>query len=340
MKKFLAVAVVTLLSLSTMAGCSSQSTSTSSSSSSSSASSSENNTENKKQDGYKVAYLTPSMDVPFWRYVAIGIENKAKELANAEVQVYDSKDSADTQLKNAQDAIVKQADALIISPIDSASCPAVLSLAEENGVPVVICDIGTDSGTYESFVITDNKKGAKEIGEYVAQVLNEGDKVAQITLNQARNNGKLRKSGFEEGIAGKKLEQVDFRQMEKHNRQEGETYAQDLITAYPDLKCIFVHTDDPSMGALSAIQASGRDDIAIAAFDCTPEMIDAIKAGTMLGTSAQQPVLMGEISAEQVHKVLNGESVEKQIDVDTLLVTKDNIGETEEILYKTAIPKE
>ena len=80
MKKFLAVAVVTLLSLSTMAGCSSQSTSTSSSSSSSSAASSENNTENKKQDGYKVAYLTPSMDVPFWRYVAIGIENKAKEL--------------------------------------------------------------------------------------------------------------------------------------------------------------------------------------------------------------------------------------------------------------------
>ncbi len=293
-----------------------------------------------KDSGYKVAYLTPSMDIPFWRYIAKGVETKAKALGAKEVQVYDSKDSADTQLKNAQDAIVKQVDAIVISPIDSASCPAVLSLAEENNVPVVICDIGTDSGKFEAFVITDNKKGAFEIGEYVASKLNEGDKVAQVTLNQARNNGKLRKAGFEEGIAAKKLNQVDFRQMEKHNRQEGESFTQDLVTAYPDVKAIFVHADDPSMGALSAVTSSAREDIMIAGFDCTPEMVDSIKAGKLVGTSAQQPVLMGEIAAEQVAKILKGEKVDKQIDVSTLLVTKDNVGETEAILYKTAIPKE
>ncbi|MGI6030765.1 MAG: substrate-binding domain-containing protein [Eubacteriales bacterium] len=326
MKKFASVALSALLSLSILAGCggdSNTSTSTSTDTSTSDGG-------GEAKSAYKVAYLTPSMDIPFWRYMATGIEEKTKELApDAEVQVYDSKDSADTQLKNAQDAIVKETDAIVISPVDSASCPAVLSLAEENGVPVVICDVGTDSGTYASFIITDNKGGAKELGEYVASLLQPGDKVAQITLNQARINGQLRKAGFEEGIAKNNLEQVDFRQMEKHNRQEGETFTQDLITAYPDLKCIFVQADDPSMGAVTALASAGRTDVMIAAFDFQSEYPEALKSGQMACAAAQQPVLMGQLAAEQINKLMNGETVEKEISVNTLLVTKDNIEELE-----------
>ena len=96
----------------------------------------------------KIAYLTPSLDLPFWRYLANGIENEVIDSGmDAEVQVYDSNNSNETQLQNAQDAIAQQADLIIISPTDSSSCPAVLSLAEEAEIPVVIADVGTDSGT-------------------------------------------------------------------------------------------------------------------------------------------------------------------------------------------------
>lgn len=102
----------------------------------------------------KVAYLTPSLDVPFWRYVRHGIEDELGK-SGIECVTYDSKDDANTQLSNAQDALTKQVDAIIISPTDSASCVSVLSAAEEAGVPVVICDIGTDSGEYVSYISTD-----------------------------------------------------------------------------------------------------------------------------------------------------------------------------------------
>ena len=288
----------------------------------------------------KVAYLTPSMDVPFWRYIANGIESTAQE-NSLEVQVYDSKDSAETQLKNAQDAVVKQVDAIVISPVDSASCPTVLSLAEENQIPVVICDIGTNSGTYASFISTDNEKGAKVIGDYLAGLLQDGDKVAQITLNQARINGQLRKKGFEEGIAAKNLAQVGFKQMEKVNRQEGETFAQDLITANPELKGLFVHAEDPTMGAVTAAASANRSDLKIVGFDCSPEMLQGIEAGTVAATSAQQPILMGKTSVEQVVKILNGETPEQEIKMDTLLITKDNLKELENsILYETVLTKD
>ncbi|MDO4260707.1 MAG: substrate-binding domain-containing protein [Eubacteriales bacterium] len=293
--------------------------------------------------GIKVAYLTPSLDVPFWRYVKHGVEDEMKTLVpDSEVVVYDSKDDANTQLSNAQDAITKQVDAIIISPTDSASCVSVLSIAEEASIPVVICDIGTDSGTYASFISTDNEGGAKELGEYIASLLNDGDTVAQITLNQARINGVLRKDGFDAGLeaSGKDITDVEFKQMEKVNREEGETFTQDLITAHPELKAIFCHSEDPSMGAVSALEAAERTDVLVAAFDCSPEVVEAIKAGTVAGTAAQQPVVMGRTSAQCVEKILKGEEVEAEIQLETLLVTKDNIDEVYDTLVEVALTDE
>ena len=292
-------------------------------------------------DTVKVAYLTPSLDVPFWRYVRYGVENELQTLIpGAEVTTYDSKDDASRQLANAQDAITKQVDAIVISPIDSASIIAVLSLAEEAGVPVVICDIGADSGTYAAFISTDNFSGAKELGEYIASKLEAGSEVAQITLNQARINGVKRKDGFDAGIAANGLVDVDFKQMEKVNREEGERFAQDLITAHPDIKAIFCHSEDPSMGALAALEAAGKTDVLIAGFDCSPEVVDAIKAGTIAATAAQQPVLMGRYASQAVDKILKGETVEKEIQLGTLLVTKDNIADVYDKLVEVALTDE
>jgi ribose transport system substrate-binding protein len=333
MRKLLATMLSAALMVSAFAGCSNSNSPSSESGSASKA-------ESASTSSKTIAYLTPSLDVPFWRYVKTGVEEAGKA-NNMTVQAYDSKDSADTQLKNAQDAIVKQVAGIVISPVDSASCVTVLSLAEENNIPVVICDIGTNSGTYASFISTDNEKGAKEVGEYVAKKLKEGDKVAQITLNQARINGQLRKKGFEEGVATNKLVQVGFKQMEKVNRQEGESFAQDLITANPDLKALFVHSEDPSMGAVTAATAANRSDVMIVGFDCSPEVIEAIKAGTIAATAAQQPILMGKTSVDQLVKVLNGQTPEKEVKMDTILITKENIAELEAgDLYKTVLTKD
>ncbi len=331
----------------------------------------------------KVAYLTPSLDVPFWRYVRHGVEDELSK-NGIECVTYDSKDDANTQMSNAQDAITKQVDAIVISPTDSASCASVLSLAQESDVPVVICDIGTDSGEYLSFISTDNEAGGKAIGAYIASQLepgtevaqitlnqaringvlrkdylsfistdNEaggkaigayiasqlepGTEVAQITLNQARINGVLRKDGFDKGIAENNLVDVDFKQMEKVNRSEGETYAQDLITAHPNLGAIFCHSEDPAMGAASALEAAGRTDVLVAAFDCSPEIVEGIRNGSIAGTSAQQPVLMGRNAAQAIVDHLAGKEVEKEIMMDTMLVTKDNIDEVYDTLVEVAL---
>ena len=288
--------------------------------------------------GAHIAYLTPSLDVPFWTYVKHGVEDEVKKaMPGAEVTVYDSKDNANTQLSNAQDALTKGVTGIVISPTDSASCIQVLDAAEEANVPVVICDIGTDGGTYLSFISTDNEGGAKELGKYVASKLKKGDEVAQITLNQARINGVKRKEGFDEGIQSNGLKDVAFRQMEKVNRDEGVSYTQDLITSFPELKAIFCHSEDPSMGAVTALEEVGNTDCKIVGFDCSPEVVQAIKDGKILATAAQQPVVMGRTSVDAIKTKLDGGTPDKEIQMETLLVTQDNINDIYNELQEKAL---
>lgn len=339
MKKTL-TGIAAVLMMMSLAGCSqstSEETTGQTEASGTTAANEEASEADGSEEGYEIAYLCPSMDNQFWRYMATGVEREAEELGNVIVTTYDSKNSADIQYTNAQDVIVKGVDGIVISPTDSASCVAVLSLAEEAGIPVAISDIGTDSGEYVTYVQTNNFDGAKEEGEYLASLIPDGGQVAEIVGPQARQNQQDRKAGFEEGLSASGAEVVDFRQMEKENRSEGETYTQDYLTAYPDLKAIFCTNGDATLGVLAACQAAGRNEVLIMGFDCNEELLEEIQEGTIAGISAQQPLLMGAKALDGVVAHLNGEEVEKDQQVETLLVTKDNINEVYDTLMETAI---
>ena len=120
--------------------------------------------------GKRLAYLTPGLDLPYWRTLANGVSDEAAK-HGATSTTYDSHNSAQTQLQNAQDAIVKQVDGIVLSPTDTSTAPSVLAAAAQANIPVVIADIGTSSGEYLSFVISDNTEGAYGIGKVLAQKL-------------------------------------------------------------------------------------------------------------------------------------------------------------------------
>ena len=120
----------------------------------------------------EIVYLTPGLDLPFWRYLSKGVESEAKK-AGYSYTALDSHNSAETQLKNAQDAIARGVAGIAISPTDSSTAPSVLALAARANIPVVVADIGTNSGEYVSFIISDNYQGAFGVGEALAATMKE-----------------------------------------------------------------------------------------------------------------------------------------------------------------------
>ena len=61
----------------------------------------------------------------------------------------------------------------------------------------------------------------------------------------------------------------------------------------------------------------------VAAFDGTPELLQAIKDGTIVGSGMQQPYLMGSTAAKLLADKLSGGMPPKEQMVENMTVTKE-----------------
>jgi ribose transport system substrate-binding protein len=289
--------------------------------------------------GPRLAYLTPGLDLPFWRILAKGIDDEAKA-AGGSSTAYDSHNSAQTQIQNAQDAIARRVDGIIISPTDSSTAPAVLAAAKRANIPVVIADIGTTSGEYVSFIISDNYQGAYGIGQALAKAMKakgwQTGTVGLVTISLARNNGKARTTGFRKAMSEAGIKEAALSQMQSYTSDETFRFVQDMITAHPDLRGLFIETDQPTLGALRALQAARKQNsVLVAAFDGIPEFVKLIEDHQIVGSGMQQPYLMGQRSAQAMLDHLHGKTAPKQILVPIEVVTSDNIKEVLPTITKT-----
>src|SRR5271155_2840284 len=293
----------------------------------------------------EIVYLTPGLDLPFWRYLSKGVESEAKK-AGYSYTALDSHNSAETQLKNAQDAIARGVTGIVISPTDSSTAPSVLALAARAKIPVVVADIGTNSGEYVSFIISDNYQGANGVGEALAAAMKEkgwaDGSVGLVTISQARKNGQARTAGFREAMKKAGItKEAGLQQMQSYTADETFKFTQDMLTANPEMKAMFIQTDQPTLGALRAIKAAHRDGtLLVAAFDGIPEFVDLLKKGEIVASGMQQPYLMGVKSGEALAAALKGETPEKQILVPIVVATSKNIDQILPTIKETVFANE
>ena len=298
-----------------------------------------------RADAKELVYLTPGLDLPFWRYLSKGIEAEAKKAGYAYTAL-DSHNSAETQLKNAQDALARGVAGIAISPTDSSTAPSVLALAARAKVPVVVADIGTNSGDYVSFVISDNKEGAYGVGKALAEALKEkgwtDGSIGLITISQARKNGQARTAGFREAMKEAGItKEAGLQQMQSYTADETFKFTQDMLTANPNMRGMFIQTDQPTIGALRAIKAAHRDGtLLVAAFDGIPEFVDLLKKGEIVASGMQQPYLMGVRSGESLVTAIKGGKPEKEILVPIVIATSKNIDQILPTIKETVFANE
>ena len=91
------------------------------------------------------------------------------------------------------------------------------------------------------------------------------------------------------------------------------------VRAESGIQGVFAHNDEMALGAVEAI---GSRKIVVVGFDATDDAQAAVKAGKMAATVAQKPDLMGATAVETAQKILNGETVDKEIPVEVELITK------------------
>lgn len=279
----------------------------------------------------RLAYLVSDLNIPFWDIMRRGIDSRAATLGYRTL-VYSAGNDPRRELEATARAIRDGVDGIILSPTNSSAAVTILKLAGEAGIPVVISDIGSDGGSYVSYIASDNHEGSYQIGKVLARALKarrwDDGSVGIIAIPQKRANGRARTAGFlkamqEAGIRGAGIrQQVDFSYRETYD------FARGLIAANPDLRALWLQGSDRYQGALDAIADAGRKDaILLVCFDAEPEFLQMIPRGALAGAAMQQPFLMGEKAVEAMHEHLGGNPVRREQLLPILPVSAENIGE-------------
>lgn len=278
-----------------------------------------------------LVYIVSDLRIPFWTIMARGIKNRTDALGY-ELEIYSADNSPKNELELTAKAIRSGVSGIIISPTTSSACTTVLKLASSAHIPVVISDIGTDGGEYLSYISSDNKTGAYEIGKVLAEELHrrswQNGRVGIISIPQKRLNGQLRTSGFMRAMEEAGIKGADIKQQEDFSYDENYRYAKELIETYPDLRALWLQGSDRYQGALDAITHAGKkDQILLATFDAEPEFLELIPKGILVGSAMQQPYLMGQKSVEVMDDYLHGRNVTKDIQLPIMAVSTQNISQ-------------
>ena len=70
---------------------------------------------------------------------------------------------------------------------------------------------------------------------------------------------------------------------------------ENILQAQSDIDAVFAHNDEMALGAVKAIDGTGRD-IKIVGFDAVDDAVNAVNAGEMAATVAQQPDKIGSMA--------------------------------------------
>jgi len=267
----------------------------------------------------KIGLSISTLNNPFFVSLKDGVVEEASK-QGIEVVVVDAQNDSAKQSNDVDDLIQQGVDALLINPTDSSAISTVVQTANSLDIPVVTLDRSADKGEVAALVASDNVKGGQMAAEFIVEQLGKDAKVIELEGVPGASATRERGKGFHD-IADEQLNVV-AKQAADFDRTKGLTVTENLLQGNPDAKAIFAHNDEMALGAIEAIQSSGKD-IMVIGFDGNEDALKSIEAGNMTATVAQQPELIGQLAVQAAKDVLQGKEVEKNIAAPLKMVVKE-----------------
>mgnify|MGYP001622987562 CR=1 FL=1 len=290
---------------------------------------------------YTIAYVAGNMASAYF-YAGPTETQKYIESLGCECLISDANADLATQVNQIENFITQGVDGIIINVVDPPSgVSEALQKAAEAGIPVVAVDSMLDDNfeNYLAFVGSDNYALGHSCGVAAAEHLI--DLYGEVTgtcavMDGVEGNavGELIYEGFWDGVASVQedhtLEEVSHLYGGAWTEEAGLQMAEDMLVANDHIDIMFAISDPFLMGALTACERAGRDEMFMCGRDGDKAALKAIKDGTMVQFIAgQDPVGMGMIATDLLLSYLeNGTLPEARIlRLAPIEANRDNIDE-------------
>jgi ribose transport system substrate-binding protein len=301
-------------------------------------SSSSGGSSSSSSKNYKLTLIAGVKGDEFYITMNCGAQAEAKAKgATLDFQGPDQFDAAQqTPIVNAVQA--KKPDAVLIAPTDVQALYAPIKSLADNGSKVVLVDTTlTKPDMAVSQIASDNVAGGEKAAETLLQLTGSKGKYLVINVKPGISTTDQRAQGFEDGLKGKSGVQYLGQQYNNDDPAKAASIVTSTLAKHPDLAGIFATNLFGAEGAASGLRQAGKlGKIKIVGFDAGPKQVEDLKQGVVQALIAQQPAEIGKQGVDQAIAALNGDPTKPKIGTGFTVLTKDNLDQNQDAVYKAA----
>jgi len=271
------------------------------------------------------------------------------ECPNCELIYSNADQDASKQQQQAEAAITKGADVLVLDPVDAASAGSIVARAKQSKIPVISYDRLIADADVDYYISFDNEQVGKLQGETLVKGLGDakGKQIVMINGSPTDSNAGMFKKGAhsvldQSGVKiGKEYDTPDW------SPDKAQSQMEQAITALGKDKIdgVYAANDGTGGGAIAAMKSAGIDPtkVPVTGQDAEVAGVQRVLAGEQYMTvykaikpEAEQAAQLAVAIArgeEPPSGLVNGKTNNGMKDVpsiilDPIAVTKDNIADT------------
>jgi ABC-type sugar transport system substrate-binding protein len=273
------------------------------------------------------------LEDPFLQMMKRGVDDQART-AGVPVTVQAAESAAGAKGRAAKPKALAErtSSCFVVNPTSGTELIQDLAKISASGRTIVNIDSPVDvvlAGAAKvklaTYIGTDNAEAGRTAGQRMAELLPSGGDVAVIAGDAGDVTSDARIEGFRQGIGtGLKVVQTVGAKWE---RQTALTAAADVMRAHPDLAGFFVANDDMGLGVARAVANAGKTGrVKVISVDGAKDALKAVKEGSLDGTVAQYPYVMGLMGVEACQADAKGKMLPFEVRAPIRMVTKENAG--------------
>jgi ABC-type sugar transport system substrate-binding protein len=279
----------------------------------------------QKQETFTIGFSQCSDD-EWRRKMNTEMRHEAMLHPDISLEIKSVTDDTEKQIEDIQYFIDRKVDLIIVSPNKAAPVTPIVEKACHAGIPVILVDRKILSDKYTAFIGADNYQIGKEVGTYIAKLLNGKGTIFEITGLEGSTPTTERHQGFISVLNHypqiNLLASVDGAWL----KDVAENKMAEAFDNYPEIDAVYAHNDRMAIGAYNAaIRQEKADKIRFIGIDAIPGKTGGIEQvlENKLKATFVYPT-NGEKIIQIAANILNGKPYEKYNTLYTHVVDESN----------------
>jgi len=233
----------------------------------------------------------------------------------------------DRQISQVEDLIASRVDAIVLVAVSGPGTVGVVDRAVAAGIPVINCNVMTDSETVVARIRSDDEVIGEMQADFMGQVLDGEGTVVMLRGAPGTSWAEIRGNSFKRRLAEAYPNlKVLGEQYSQSTPADGLRLMEDFLQTYPRIDGVYNGSDTTAIGAAQAVLASGRQGrTIITTTDFQSDTERFMREGVITATVLQQTVVIGRWGIRAAINHLERRPTPETLWTPLLIVTRDTM---------------